>query len=127
MLVYGAEAAADDLGDLAVALAEHDPVEHLRFPWCRAEANKTFRSGNGAILLRAERFRMQSTTIQSCDVGVDVAENANHVLIERNRFVDNRVGVRFAASNPNTMVVKNEFVAHRDAGGSGGALVCILF
>jgi parallel beta-helix repeat protein len=69
-----------------------------------------------AILLRAERFRMQSTTIQSCDVGVDVAENANHVLIERNRFVDNRVGVRFAASNPNTMVVKNEFVAHRDAG-----------
>lgn len=69
-----------------------------------------------AILLRAERFRMQATTIQSCDVGIDVAENANHVLIERNRFVNNRVGIRFAASNANTMVVKNEFVAHRDAG-----------
>lgn len=69
-----------------------------------------------AILLRAERFRMQSTTIQSCDVGVDVAENVNHVLIERNRFVNNRIGVRFAASNPNTIIVKNEFVAHHDAG-----------
>lgn len=69
-----------------------------------------------AILLRAERFRMQSTTIQSCDVGVDIAENVNHVLIERNRFVNNRIGVRFAASNPNTIIVKNEFVAHHDAG-----------
>ena len=69
-----------------------------------------------AILLRAERFQMRATTIQSCDVGVDVAENASDVLIERNRFVDNRVGVRFAAPSPNTIVVKNEFVTHRDAG-----------
>jgi parallel beta-helix repeat protein len=67
------------------------------------------------ILLRAERFRLQSATLQSCDVGVEIAENASQVLIERNRFVNNRVGVRVAASNRNTMISKNEFVAHRDA------------
>ncbi len=68
------------------------------------------------ILLRAQHFRLQSTTIEACDVGVDVAENASEVLIERNRFSNNRVGVRFAASNRNTTVVKNEFNEHRDAG-----------
>lgn len=67
------------------------------------------------ILLRAKRFRLQSATLQSCDVGVDIAENASQVLLERNRFVNNRVGVRIAATNRNTMIVKNEFVAHRDA------------
>lgn len=68
------------------------------------------------ILLRAERFRLVSTTIESCDVGVDVAENAARILIEGNRFANNRVGVRFGASNNNTIVSKNEFTAHRDAG-----------
>ena len=68
------------------------------------------------ILLRAERFRLESTTIESCDVGVDVAENAARVLIEGNRFANNRVGVRFGASNNNTIVSKNEFSGHRDAG-----------
>lgn len=67
------------------------------------------------ILLRAEQFRLQSTTVQSCDIGLDVAANAAQVLIERNRFVDNRAGIRFAASNGNTAVVQNEFVANRDA------------
>jgi parallel beta-helix repeat protein len=81
-------------------------IEGLRIRNCKA----------AGILLRAERFRLQSTTIQSCDVGVDVAENANQVLLERNRFASNRVGVRFGASNRNTIVVKNEFTAHRDAG-----------
>lgn len=75
------------------------------------------RNGKAAgVLLRAGKFRLQSSTIQSCDVGIDVAENATEVLIEQNRFVENRVGVRFAASNRNTSVLKNEFVAHRDAG-----------
>ena len=68
------------------------------------------------ILLRAERFRLESTTIESCDVGVDVAENAARVLMEGNRFANNRVGVRFGASNNNTIVSKNEFSGHRDAG-----------
>ena len=69
-----------------------------------------------AVLLRASQFRLESATIQACDVGVDVAENASEVLIERNRFVSNRVGVRFAGSNKNASVVKNEFAGHRDAG-----------
>jgi parallel beta-helix repeat protein len=37
-------------------------------------------------------------------------------MLERNRFTKNRVGVRFAASNRNAMVVKNEFSENRDAG-----------
>ena len=68
------------------------------------------------VLLRAEHFRLQSTIIEGCDVGVDVAENSSQVLLEGNRFTENRVGVRFAASNRNTTVVKNEFNEQRDAG-----------
>jgi hypothetical protein len=72
-------------------------------------------SGTG-ILLRAVHFRLRSSTIESCEVGVEVAENASDVLLERNRFTNNRVGVRFAASARNTSVVKNEFSGHKDAG-----------
>jgi parallel beta-helix repeat protein len=68
------------------------------------------------IVLRAERFRLQTSAIENCDVGIDVAENADQMMLERNRFAKNRVGVRFAASNKNAMVVKNEFSEHRDAG-----------
>ena len=67
-------------------------------------------------MLRADRFRLQTASIENCDVGIDVAENADQVMLERNRFAKNRVGVRFAASNKNAMVVKNEFSEHRDAG-----------
>ena len=72
-------------------------------------------SGAG-ILLRAVHFNLESTTIEACDVGIDVAENASDVLLERNRFVGNRIGVRFAASAANTSVVKNEFSGSKDAG-----------
>jgi parallel beta-helix repeat protein len=81
-------------------------IEGLRISNCKSSA----------IVLRADRFKLQTTTIEACDVGVDVAENAQQVLIERNRFADNRVGVRFTASNRNALVVKNEFSEHRDAG-----------
>lgn len=69
-----------------------------------------------AILLRATEFRLQSATIESCDVGVDVAENASDIALERNRFIKNRLGVRFAASSRNAVVSGNEFSAHSDAG-----------
>jgi len=69
-----------------------------------------------AILLRAARFHLQSSTIESCDVGVDVAENASDVLLEHNRFANNRVGVRFAASSRNAAVVGNTFLKDKDAG-----------
>jgi len=72
-------------------------------------------SGAG-ILLRAVHFNLESTTIEACDVGVDVAENASDVLLERNRFVGNRIGVRFAGAAANTSVVKNEFSGSKDAG-----------
>ncbi|MEJ1963314.1 MAG: right-handed parallel beta-helix repeat-containing protein [Gammaproteobacteria bacterium] len=76
----------------------------------------TIRNCSGAaILLRASRFRMASSSIQDCDVGVEVAENAAEVLLERNRFTNNRVGVRFTAAARNTSVVKNEFSGHKDA------------
>ncbi|HTV52686.1 MAG TPA: right-handed parallel beta-helix repeat-containing protein [Steroidobacteraceae bacterium] len=68
------------------------------------------------ILLRAARFRLQGTTIQSCDVGVEVAENASDVLLEHNRFSEDRVGVRFASSIADSSVSGNTFHASRDAG-----------
>src|SRR4029077_18638225 len=69
-----------------------------------------------AILLRAARFHLQSSNIESCDVGVDVAENASDVPLEHNRFANNRVGVRFAASSRNAAVVGNTFLKDKDAG-----------
>lgn len=77
----------------------------------------TIRNCSGAaILLRAERFRLTASTVEDCDVGIDIAENASEALLERNRFARNRVGVRFAAATRNTSVVKNEFSGHKDAG-----------
>src|SRR5688572_22263180 len=68
-----------------------------------------------AILLRADRFHLQKSAIESCDVGVDVAENASEILIEGNRFSENRIGVRFAGTTSNTSVVKNDFSNNKDA------------
>lgn len=76
----------------------------------------TIRNCLGAgVLLRATRFRLAGSLIENCDVGVEIAENAEAALIESNRFIGNRVGLRFAASNRDTVVVKNEFSSHKDA------------
>ena len=69
-----------------------------------------------AILVRAVRFRLSLSTIESCDVGVEIAENASDTLLERNHFVKNRLGVRFGASGHNSAVVNNEFTNDKDAG-----------
>ena len=71
---------------------------------------------DSAVLLRAGRFRLMSTTIESCDVGVDVAENASDFLLERNRLIKNRIGIRLAATNRNATLVRNEFAENADAG-----------
>jgi len=62
-----------------------------------------------AILLRAAQFHLRGSTIEACDVGVDVAENASDVLLERNTFTGDRVGLRFAAATRNSAVVGNTF------------------
>jgi len=69
-----------------------------------------------AVLLRAEHFRLRSSAIESCDVGVEVAANAADVLLENNRFTNDRIGLRFAAPNPDTAVVGNTFTRERAAG-----------
>jgi parallel beta-helix repeat protein len=69
-----------------------------------------------AILVRSVHFRLSTTTIDSCDVGVEVAENSSDTLLERNHFIKNRVGIRFAASGHNTAVANNEFREDKDAG-----------
>jgi parallel beta-helix repeat protein len=81
-------------------------IEGLRIRNCKGSA----------VLVRAEHFRMQSTAVEACDIGVDIAENSKDLLIERNRFSSNRVGLRISASNRNSTIVKNEFNEHRDAG-----------
>lgn len=69
-----------------------------------------------AILVRSVHFKLSTSTIEACDVGVEVAENASDTLIERNHFNKSRVGIRFAASGHNTAVANNEFREHKDAG-----------
>lgn len=69
-----------------------------------------------AILVRAVRFRLSGSTIESCDVGVEVADNSSDTLLERNHFHKNRLGVRFAASGHNSAVASNEFTQDKDAG-----------
>jgi hypothetical protein len=68
------------------------------------------------ILVRAARFRLSASTVASCDVGVDVAENASETLLERNHFVNVRLGVRFAAAGHNSAVANSEFAQNKDAG-----------
>ena len=68
-----------------------------------------------AILVRAVHFRLALSSIDACDVGVEVAENASDTLLERNRFLRNRLGIRFGASGHNTAVASNEFTDNQDA------------
>ncbi len=69
-----------------------------------------------AILVRAVHVSLQSNTLTACGVGVDVAANAHDLLIEHNRFIDDRIGVRFSASSPDTTVSANRFSGEREAG-----------
>jgi parallel beta-helix repeat protein len=69
-----------------------------------------------AILVRGLRFRLSGSTIESCDVGVEVAENASGTLVEQNHFQNDRIGVRFGASGRNSTVANNEFTHDKDAG-----------
>jgi Right handed beta helix region len=69
-----------------------------------------------AILVRAVHFSLESATLERCDIGVDVAENAHDLLLESNHFVADRIGVRFAASSSDTTVAQNQFAGEKEAG-----------
>jgi hypothetical protein len=69
-----------------------------------------------AILVRAVHVSLQSNTLAACDVGVDVAANARDLLIEHNRFENDRIGVRFGGSSPDTTVAANRFSGEHEAG-----------
>jgi hypothetical protein len=69
-----------------------------------------------AVLLRAAHFRMGSSVIDSCDVGVEVVANAADVLLQGNRFVNDGIGVRFSAANSDATVVGNIFTHSKAAG-----------
>ena len=71
---------------------------------------------NAAILVRSVRFRLSASTIASCDVGVEVADNASETLLEGNHFLKDRLGVRFGAAGRNSAVANNEFREDKDAG-----------
>jgi parallel beta-helix repeat protein len=69
-----------------------------------------------AVLVRAVHFRLSGSVIQSCDVAVEVADNASDTLLERNKFAKDRLGVRFGTSHRNSVVANNEFIEEKDAG-----------
>jgi Right handed beta helix region len=69
-----------------------------------------------AILVRSSHFHLTGSTIEDCDVGVDVAENASGTLLEHNLLLMDRIGVRFAAAGGDSVVANNEFRDNRDAG-----------
>lgn len=71
---------------------------------------------DAGILVRSVRFRLSASTIVSCDVGVEVADNASDTLLERNHLLKDRLGVRFGAAGHNSVVANNEFTEDEDAG-----------
>ncbi len=92
------------------------PVLDVAGPNTSIEGIAIVRCPAAAILVRAVHFHLTRATLDSCDVGVEVAENASDTLLERNRFVNDRIGIRFAASGRNTAVASNEFSGDKDAG-----------
>jgi parallel beta-helix repeat protein len=103
-----------------VALDAHalgsGPVLDISGDGTSIEGIKIVNCPGTAILVRAAHLRLASSTVQSCDLGVDVAENASGTLLEHNQFVDDRIGVRFAASGRDSSVVSNQFIRDKDAG-----------
>lgn len=91
------------------------PVLDVAGPNTSIEGITITRCPAAAILVRAVHFHLTRSTTDSCDVGVEVAENASDTLLERNRFVSDRIGIRFAASGRNTAVASNEFSGNKDA------------
>jgi parallel beta-helix repeat protein len=86
--------------------AEHAAISGVTISHCPGSA----------VLVRAAQFRLSASSIDGCDVGVEIAGNASDVAIERNRFLNNHIGVRFSAWSRDTVIVKNEFNGNSTAG-----------
>ena len=98
------------------AMLGSGPVLDVSGPDTAVEGLTVSRCPAAAFLVRAAHFQLTSASIESCDVGVDVAENATDTRLERNHFRKNRVAVRFAASGHNTTVANNDFADDKEAG-----------
>ena len=104
----GSEIDARALGDGAVldVAAANVSVSGLTIRNC----------ANDGILVRALHFSLENTTLEACDVGVEVAGNARGLLLEDNHFLNDRIGVRFSAPSPGTTVAANQFSGEKEAG-----------
>lgn len=100
----------------ASALSGGSPVFDVAAANVSLEGVAISHCANDAILVRAVHFSLDRATLGGCDVGVDVAENAHDLLLENNRFVNDRVGIKFTGSSPDTTVASNQFSADKDAG-----------
>jgi parallel beta-helix repeat protein len=113
---HGVSLSAQPQGALIDAHAlSGGPVFDIAGPNTSIEGLHIVKCPGAAILLRAARFRLRSTTIEACDVGVEAAENASEALLEGNHFVKNRLAVRLAAAAHNMVVDKNTFSGDKDA------------
>lgn len=68
-----------------------------------------------AVLVRARRFRLTDSTVEGCEVAIEVAGNASEIRLEHNHLDANRIGARFAAASGDSAIVRNEFSANADA------------
>jgi parallel beta-helix repeat protein len=91
------------------------PVFDIAGPNTSIEGLHISNCPGAAILLRAVRFHLRATTIDTCAVGVEAAENASDTVLEGNHFAKNKVAVRFAAAGHGTVVDKNEFANDKEA------------
>ena len=92
------------------------PVFDISGPNTSIEGITISNCHDAAILVRSVRFHLSASTIASCDVGVEVADNASDTLLEGNHFLKDRLGVRFGAAGHNSAVANNEFKEDKDAG-----------
>jgi Right handed beta helix region len=114
---HGVKIVAPGAGTRIVARAlVSGPVLDVSGPDTTIEGLTITECPAAAFLVRAVRFRLSASSVSSCDVAVDVAENASQTLLDGNRFAKNRLGVRFGASGHSSAVTNNEFTDQKDAG-----------
>ena len=101
--------------EIDAAALDQGPVLDVSGPDTAVDGISIANCPGTAILVRARHFHLSQSSIQSCEVGVEVAENASDTLVDRNHFIGNRIGVRFGGSGRNSVVAGNEFTRNKDA------------